>query len=104
MILWPGTTEYEKKARELPLSPATAHTLLVTKTRAHPDRFFDRNPIFLVDDEYFFAEPRKTEIRLQGFYLNARTGVIHYRTSNKTVKPRAKAIPEDAYESSIIVE
>ena len=100
MILWPGTSAYDEKVAGLALSPTAAHTALVEKTRTHPDRFFDRTPIFLVGDEYFFAEPHKTEIRLQGFYGDGATGRIEYRVSDKTVKRGSRKLPDDAFQST----
>lgn len=100
MILWPGTSAYDEKVATLVLSPAAAHTALVEKTRTHPDRFFDRTPIFLLGDQYFFAEPHKAEIRLQGFYVDGTTGRIEYRVSDKMVKRGSMKLPDDAFRST----
>jgi hypothetical protein len=103
MILWPGTSAYDEKASTLALSPAAAHSILLDKTATHPDRFVDRTPIFLLGDQYFLTEPRKTEIRLQGFYVDGTTGRIEYRVSDKTVKRGSKHLPVDAFESIAII-
>jgi hypothetical protein len=103
MILWPGTSAYEERVSTLALSPAAAHRVLVDKTAPHPDRFVDRMPIFLLGDQYFFTEPRKTEIRLQGFYVDGTTGRIEYRVSDKTVKRGAKQLPDDAFQSIAVI-
>jgi hypothetical protein len=103
MIVWPHTSQYDAKVRTLQLSPQSAHALLVERTRAHPDRFFDQAPLFIIEDEYFFAEPRKTETRLQGFYVNGNTGVIEYKTSTKVLKRGARYLPDNAYQSSTVL-
>jgi len=99
-VLWPGTSAYDQKVGTLRLSPAAAHSTLVEKTRTHPDRFFDPTPIFVLGDEYFFAEPHKTEIRLQGFYVDGNTGRIEYRVSDKTMKRGSRKLPDDAFRST----
>lgn len=103
LILWPGTSAYDEKVHKLALSPEAAHNLLVSKTTAHPDHFFDRTPLFLVGDQYFFTEPRKTEIRLQGFYVNGTTGRIEYRVSDRTVNNGSREMPNDPFRSSTLV-
>lgn len=103
MILWPETSAYAQEVTSLRLSPTAAHTVLVANTRTHPDRFFDPTPMFLLGGKYFFAEPRKKEIRLQGFFVDGTTGRIEYRVSDKTVSRGAKSLPDDAFKSSTII-
>ena len=96
-VYWPGTSSFKKVIRSFSVSVEDAHQSLVTKTREHPDRFFEKTPIFIAGDEYFFTEPLKTEISLQGFYVNGVTGKIEYRKSNSVIKPKRKKMPKDAY-------
>lgn len=103
MIIWPGTAAYEEKVGTLALSPVAAHSVLVDKTATHPDRFVDRTPVFLLGDLYFFTEPRKTEIRLQGFYVDGNTGRIEYRVSDKTAKRGLKQLPDDSFQSIVVI-
>jgi len=100
VILWPETPLYSEKVRTLVLSPTEARALLVQNIKQRPDRFVDRSPIFLIGDQYFFAEPRKAEIRLDGFYVDGLTGRIEYRKSSKTVQYGCSVLPEDAFEAS----
>jgi hypothetical protein len=104
MILWPRTSPYDEKVATLKLSPQAADTLLVAKTRDRPDRYFDRTPIFLVGNWYFFAVPSKTgPVGLQGFYVDGMSGRIEYRVSNKTVKHRSRKMPDDAFQSTSVL-
>lgn len=103
MILWPGTSAYYEKVSTLALSPAAAFSVLVEKIAQHPARFVDRTPIFLLGSQYFFTEPSKTEIRLQGFYVDGYTGQIEYRISDKAVKRGHKDLPEGAFQSIAVI-
>lgn len=104
MIYWPGTPSYESRLKEFSISIEEADQLLVSKTRNHPDRFFDRTPIFIVGDEYFFAEPSKQDILLQGFFVNANTGKIEYRKSSVFIKSKQKRFPKDAFSEIQLIE
>jgi hypothetical protein len=104
MILWPGSDAYDERVEDLPLSPEEAHARLVDKTRDHPERFFDRAPIFIVDDEYFFSEPAKIEIPLQGFYVNGRTGVIEYRKSEAVIHAKEETLPAHPFTESTVID
>ncbi|WHI47317.1 hypothetical protein [Microbulbifer sp. VAAF005] len=104
VVYWPGTNSFKRVVKNFSVSMEDAHQSLVAKTRKHPDRFFDKTPIFIVGDEYFFAEPLKAEISLQGFYVNGMTGKIEYRKSNKSIKSKQKKIPKDAYSEVFEVE
>ncbi len=104
LILWPGTDEFHARVQSLLLSIEEAHARLVGKTRDQPQRYFDRTPIFIVGDEYFFTEPSKTEVRIQGFYVNGRTGVIEYRTSDVAIESKQKTLPANPFTETTIVE
>jgi hypothetical protein len=96
-LYWPGTSSFKKIAGSFSVSAEDAYTSLVVKTSEHPERFFDKTPIFIVGDEYFFAEPLKSEISLQGFYVNGMTGKIQYKRSNRSIKSKQKTMPNDVY-------
>jgi len=96
-VYWPGTSSFKEVVKSFSVSVEDAHQSLVSKTREHPDRFFDKNPIFIVGDEYFFAEPLKTEISLQGFYINGMTGKIEYRKSSSSIKSKQKKMSKNVY-------
>lgn len=103
-IYWPDTSPFKKIVKSFSVSVEDAHQSLVAKTREHPDRFFEKTPIFIVGDEYFFAEPLKTEISLQGFYVNGMTGKIEYRKSNSSIKSKRKKMPKDAFSEVIEIK
>lgn len=103
-ISWPQTKEYELRVRSLSLSPEKAHALLTSKTRQHPDPYFDRAPLFLLGDEYFFGVPNKTKIPIQGFYVNGVTGTIEYRTSKLFVDREDDVLPADAFISRAAID
>lgn len=96
-ISWPETTQYLHALKKFLISADEAHKILSSKTRDHPDRFFDRKPVFIVGDMYFFSEPSKFDVRLQGFYVNGKTKEIEYRESALFIKVNQKKIPENAY-------
>lgn len=102
-IAWPGTTAYDESVRNLKLTPEAALHLLVESTTEHPERFVDKAPVILMGQDYVFAEPRKTEIRLQGFYVNGMTGRIEFRTSQKTIEKGVRDIPMNAFNDTTVV-
>jgi hypothetical protein len=97
VVYWPGSISFKTIVKSFSVSVEDAHKSLVAKTREHPHRFFDKTPIFIVGDEYFFAEPLKDKISLQGFYVNGMTGKIEYRKSNYSIKSKQKKISKDVY-------
>lgn len=105
VILWPGTDAFNQQVKSLPLSVDEAREHLISKTRDHPDHFFDRTPIFIVGDEYFFSVPSKIDaVSLQGFYVNGRTGVIEYRRSNVTIHSRDKTLPPHPFTETKVID
>lgn len=104
MIVWPGTPAYAQRLESLSISIEQAHALLVSKTRSHPDRFFDRTPIFIIGEEYFFSEPSKIGIPLQGFYLNGTSGTIEYRKSSSVITKDQTRLPEGAFTETQVIE
>lgn len=103
MITWPGSPEFETKTRSFALSPEDAHDLLLKKIGDRPDRFVDPSPLFIVDQTYFFTEPDKTEIRLQGFYVDGMTGRIEHRTSNHAIRVGSTRLPPQAFDAVTIL-
>ncbi|MDM3872685.1 hypothetical protein QSV34_15135 [Porticoccus sp. W117] len=96
-VYWPGEPEYIKKVKEFSISPEEAHDMLLQRTTEHRHRFFDKNPILIVGDDYFFCEPRKFEIPLTGFYINGNDGSAEYRTSNDVISKDQKLISFDKF-------
>src|SRR5262249_23662961 len=82
-LVWFGTREFDDEAARLTLSPKAAHDLLVSKTRGYRYRYFDQTPVFIYGNEYFFADISKTDVALEGFYIDGMTGKASYRTSTK---------------------
>ena len=107
-LLWRGTDAFDDRVRELAMSPeeAIAHLISAVRDRPEPEfRYFDKTPLFIDDDMYFFpSELSKTEVLLEGFYVNASTGVIELRRSDEAIRAKEDDLPPDAFSSIVVIE
>ena len=107
-LLWRGTDAFDNRVRELPMSADEAIAHLIGKVRDRPEpqfRYFDKRPIFIHDDVYFFpSELSKIDVPLEGFYVNARTGIIEYRNSDVVIDAKDKALPPDPFSEVVVIE
>lgn len=104
VIYWSGTKSFDAIVNNFSVSSKKAYQLLLAKTRDHPDRFFDRFPVFIIENKYFFTEPLKSSVPLQGFYVDGFTGKIEYRKSDVLIKSKQKTIKNNSYSDVVAIE
>ncbi len=104
VILWPGTDAFNERVHSLPLSIEDALALLVSKTRARDERYFLKTPIFIIGDDYFFAEGSKLDIPITGYFVNGKTRDIEYRKSSLTIKAGQSTLPENPFIEVLLIE
>lgn len=104
VILWPGTDAFNERVHSLPLSIEDALALLVSKTRARDERYFLKTPIFIIGDDYFFAEGSKLDIPITGYFVDGKTRDIEYRKSSLTIKAGQSTLPENPFIEVLLIE
>ena len=105
LLVWPGQSAYEAKLANLRITPDAALALLVRKTQGREDHYSWKKPLFVIGDDYFFpSRISKTDVPLEGFYVNGMTGRIEYRKSRLAIEQFEDRLPPGAFSETEVVE
>ena len=87
--VFPGTPEYENRARTLQVSERQAREYALQAARQQGrEHEVSQRPTALYERKYVFGEPMSVGADLQGYHVDGDSGAVDYWRKSKVVKPR----------------